>query len=137
MLLEVIRRQINWKLFLIIISYYRCYSVFCSECFSRVEICDLLRSMEALASRAALVWGLVPKYCASPGGLSDRCGLSIWSEGGSSLIPLSLGDGDQRGDPDTESLPLRRALRKSSSARSGGCNICWMKTLSAIISLSL
>lgn len=111
--------------------------VFCSECFSCVDICDILRSMETSASRSALVCGLEPKYCTSPGGLSDRCGLSIWSEGGSSLIPLSLGDGDQRGEPDTESLPLRRALRKSSFARSGGCSICWMKTLSAIISLSL
>lgn len=102
-----------------------------------LDICDLLRSMEMLASRAAFVCGLLLKYWASPGGLSGRCGLSIWSEGGSSLIPLSLGDGDQRGEPDTESLPLSKALRKSSSACPGGCSICWAKTLKAIISLSV
>lgn len=98
---------------------------------------DLLRSMETLASRAALVFGFAPKHWVSPGGLSDLCGLSIWSEVGSSLIPLSLGDGDQRGESDTESFPLRRALRKSSSACWGGCSVCWEKTLSAVISLSL
>lgn len=100
------------------------------KCFPsvfQVDICDSLRSMEMSASRAALVCGLVPKYWASSGGLSGRWGLSIWSEGGSSLIPLSLGEGDQRGEPDTESFPLRRALRKSSSVCSAGCSICWVK----------
>lgn len=93
--------------------------------------------METLASRAALVCGLAPKYWLSPGGLSGRWGLSIWSDGGSSLMPLSLGEGDQIGEPDTESLPVRRALRKSSSACSAGCSSCWVETISAMISLSV
>lgn len=98
---------------------------------------NLLRSMETLASRAAFVCGLLLMCWVSPGGLSERCGLSMWSEVGSSLMPLSLGDGDQSGEPDTESLPLRRAVRKSLSACSDGGSICWVTTLNAIISLSV
>lgn len=97
---------------------------------------NLLRSMETLAS-LAFVCGLLLMCWVSPGGLSERCGLSMWSEVGSSLMPLSLGDGDQSGEPDTESLPLRRAVRKSLSVCSGGGNICWVTTLNAIISLSV
>lgn len=102
-----------------------------NECFSCGHE-NSLRSVEMLASRAALVCGLAAKYWASPGGLSGRCGLSIWSDGGSSLIPLSLGEGDQTGEPDTESLPVKRALRKSLSACSACCSICWVKTLSLV-----
>lgn len=83
-----------------------------------------------LASRAATVFGPAAKQWASSGGLSGRWGLSIWSDGGSSLIPLSLGEGDQRGEPDTESPPVRRVLRKSLSAWLVCGSICWAKTLS-------
>lgn len=103
--------------------------------FYFLDMCDLLKSAGTLASRAALVSGLVPKKWESPGGLSGRWGLSIWSDGGSSLIPLSLGDGDQSGEADTESPPRRSALRKSSFGCSGGCNICWVKTSSGTIIL--
>lgn len=76
--------------------------------------CDSRRSMQLPAPRASSDFGPEMKHWASPDGLSGRCGLSIWSEAGSSLIPLSLGDGDQRGEPDTESPPpVSRALRKS------------------------
>ena len=71
----------------------------------------------------------LPLHCAvTGGGLPGRGGLSIWSDRGSSLMPLSLGEGDQSGEPEAESLPLRRALRKSLSAAPAAaavaCNIC-------------
>lgn len=71
---------------------------------------SVMRNSLRLVSRpcSGRIWN------ATKGGLPVGGGLSMWSEWGSSLIPLSLGDGDQTGDPYTESDPPRSALKNSS-----------------------
>ncbi len=65
-----------------------------------------------LVSRSCCAWDTT--IWGSKGGLAVGGGLSMWSEWGSSLIPLSLGEGDQTGDPETESYPPKSALKNSS-----------------------
>lgn len=86
-------------------------------------------SLGKLASGLVFVGGLGAKYWGCPWGLSGRWGLSPWSDGESSLIPLSLGVGDHRGEPDTESLPVRIALRKSLSSWLAVCSTCRVESL--------
>lgn len=53
--------------------------------------------------------------------------LSVGSVGGSSLMPLSVVQGDHRGDASAEDevLPPSRASRKSSAVLLSGLRVCW------------
>lgn len=71
-------------------------------------------------------WGCWGRKTVSKSGLVGTGGLSRWSEGVSSLIPLSEGEGTQRGEQgcDTPSDACNRESRKLSTTPSPWHRIC-------------